>query len=518
VRGDALTVVIPTRERWEVLGRTLDALGAQTVTGFETLVVCDGADQHPPPELRERPGVRFAGQEHAGPGAARNRGVDESRRPLLLFLGDDMIPSETLLERHLARHDDDPAPEAAVLGHVDWHREVARGHLNRWLDWSGSQFDYRQLRTEAGPQAGWGRFYSCNVSLKRELFLRAGGFDPEFRFDYEDLDLAWRLHAEGMRLLYEPGAVAYHLHRHDWESVQRRYESRARAERLMLAKHDWFAPWFYNRIRSHDSQPGVSPLWAALARVLPARPAWARTRVEARADRWYHQRLAPRFLSAWEAQRELEELQRYLGSYYEHEKLVHHRRSVDREAAASPDEPTFYRTSQAYLYDLTAFAMSGTKDPYHRVLRSLVPAGARLLDYGCGIGSDCLRLLEAGYHVAFADFDSPSIRYLRWRLQRRQLTADVFDVDHEVPGGFDAAYAFDVIEHVEDPLAFLDALERRARIVVVNLLEPEADDTPLHRPLPISTILSHARERGLLRHERFHGRSQLVAYRSSGGS
>src|SRR5256885_11226080 len=88
-----------------------------------------------------------------------------------------------------------------------------------------------------------------------------------------------------------------------------------------------------------------------------------------RADRWYHRRLAPVFLNAWEAERELEELRAYLGDRYDHSRLVHHREEVEREEAAASDEGAFYRTSEAYLYDLTAFAMSGTKLHYLADLR-----------------------------------------------------------------------------------------------------------------------------------------------------
>jgi hypothetical protein len=72
-----------------------------------------------------------------------------------------------------------------------------------------------------------------------------------------------------------------------------------------------------------------------------------------------------------------------------------------------------------------------------------------------------------------------------------------------------------VIEHVDDPFAFLAELEQRAAIVAVNLLEPVPDDTPLHRELPIQALLAHAARHGLLLHRRYHGRSNLVIYRST---
>jgi SAM-dependent methyltransferase len=212
-------------------------------------------------------------------------------------------------------------------------------------------------------------------------------------------------------------------------------------------------------------------------------------------------------------EREEDELRRYLGAAYDHRRLIDWEGQLERELERLGDEQVLYRSSEAYLYNLTAFAMTRTKEPYLRDLAELVPPPARVLDYGCGIGSDGLALAGAGYRVEFADFANPSVRYLRWRLERRGLAAPVHDLDRRPPGGgFDAAFAFDVIEHVEDPFALLARLESRAALVVVNFLEPEPGETGLHHALPIDALLAHARARGLRRYRRYHGRSHLVAY------
>jgi SAM-dependent methyltransferase len=211
--------------------------------------------------------------------------------------------------------------------------------------------------------------------------------------------------------------------------------------------------------------------------------------------------------------RELAELRAYLGDRYDHERLVHHRRQLDEELEREGDEEALYRTSEGYLYDLTAFAMSGAKAPYLELLAAEVPPGSRLLDYGCGIGSDGLALLDAGYRVAFADFDNPSTRYLRWRLERRGIDAPVYDLDRQrPPGDFDVAYAFDVIEHVPDPEAFLAAMEAHAATVLVNFLEPEPGETALHHDLPVGALLRRSARRRLRRYRRWHGRSHVVLY------
>lgn len=509
LKASDLSVIIPTRDRWSILARTLDALRAQTQIGFETVVVVDGEDSPPPP----LDGVRVRVHRKGGAGSARNEGVALSERPLILFLGDDMIPTPDLVGRHLAGHARHPEPESAVLGLSLWHPDVKRNGVIRWMEWSSVQFDYNSIE---GEDAGWGRFYSSNVSLKRDFFLDVGGFDEDFEYDYEDLDFAYRAHEKGLRLWYQPEALARHLHSYDLAAVVARYGHHARGERLMCDKHPWFSPFFRAKVEWAEATPPVSPVWPVVADRIPARFQRARNLARERTSLWYHQQVAPSFEAAWDGQRDLSELKDYLGADFDIRKLWNHQREVELEMDESGDESSFYRKSEAYLYDLTAFAMWSTKYPYLKQIRGTVPPGSTLLDYGCGIGTDGLRLIERGYRVGFAEFDNPSSKYLRWRIARRGIEAEVYDIDAHVPSGFDLVYALDVIEHVEEPLDFLAQLEDRAGLVAVNLLEPDPSETHLHRPLPIGRILDRATARGLVHYRLYHGRSHLVIYRSHG--
>lgn len=217
--------------------------------------------------------------------------------------------------------------------------------------------------------------------------------------------------------------------------------------------------------------------------------------------------------------RELEELRLYLGDAFDETALQSHEQRLMEELEAAPDEESLYRSSQMYLYDLTVFAMSRTKAPYVDLLTRHVAPGARLLDLGCGIGADGLALLEAGYDVTFADFDNPSTAFLRWRLEHRGLQATIVDLDRDpLPSGHDLAYAFDVIEHVPDPFAFLRTMEAAATRVLVNVLEPEEGETTLHHELPVKALEAHAAAQHLVALEVHHGRSHVLLYRTGPSS
>jgi GT2 family glycosyltransferase len=164
-----------------------------------------------------------------------------------------------------------------------------------WLD-HGMQFDYPSIE---GTEAGWGRFYTTNVSVKRGLLERVGGFDEGFPFGYEDLDLAKRMHEHGFRLLYNRRARVEHLHPTTLEEWRQRMVQVARAERRFVAKHPDVRPYFHHMLIEASRRPAAQGRRARLVKIVPRSTPWLGERVWSSADIWYRQQLAPSFLAAW---------------------------------------------------------------------------------------------------------------------------------------------------------------------------------------------------------------------------
>ncbi|HEX8204751.1 MAG TPA: glycosyltransferase family 2 protein, partial [Solirubrobacteraceae bacterium] len=231
-----------------------------------------------------------------GASAARNVGLREAAAPVVLFLGDDILASPRLLAEHAAWHARLPDEHVAVLGHVRWARRLRRTAFMAWLE-RGIQTDYGSID---GDRAGWGHFYTTNVSVKRAFALRAGGFDEDLPFLYEDLDLARRLHDLGLDLRYAREAEAEHLHPATLEDWRRRMEAVGAAERAFADKHPDFAPYFHERLgRAAHGEPAKGR-GARLAAIVPRELPWLGPRVWASAETYFAQQLWPSFEKGYE--------------------------------------------------------------------------------------------------------------------------------------------------------------------------------------------------------------------------
>jgi len=298
-----LSVVISTLGMHASLERVLAGYERQEADrdAFEVVVAVDRADPEPETvdrllEGRSYPASRVTGRI-PGLSANRNAGWRAAASPLVLFTDNDTIPSPDLVSQHLAWHRHNPGDEVAVLGHVRWAPELRTTVFMRWLD-RGIQFDYPNIK---GVDAGWGRFYGANVSVKRALLQRVGGFEEErLPYGYEDLDWARRAADEGLRVLYNRDAVVDHLRPMTLEFWQRRARRVAVAELQFVRMHPDVQPHFHRLFTRAASQPRASGRGRHLAPAVPRWIPWLGPKVWMSVDRYYKQQIAPYFLAAWD--------------------------------------------------------------------------------------------------------------------------------------------------------------------------------------------------------------------------
>jgi SAM-dependent methyltransferase len=117
-----------------------------------------------------------------------------------------------------------------------------------------------------------------------------------------------------------------------------------------------------------------------------------------------------------------------------------------------------YRKNEAYAEFLAGWD-AGFYAKYADTLRPTT-AGGRALDVGCGVGQVVARLTEAGFEAHGVDVSEPNIERARKFSPRCQL----YDGKHLpfADGFFASVGALNVLEHVEEPEAFIKELVRVA--------------------------------------------------------
>jgi GT2 family glycosyltransferase len=298
----ALSVVISTLGNYAGLSRVLDTYENQEAepSAFEVIVVADVADPEPEAVRRaiaERPyPTRLLTGHIPGLSSNRNVGWQAAQAPLVLFTDNDTPASARLVSEHLSWHRRHAADQVAVLGHVRWARELRVTPFMRWLD-HGMQFDYPSID---GIEAGWGRMYGANCSLKKRFIERVGGYDEErMPYLYDDLDFAYRASKLGLRVLYNRRAEVEHLREMDLDYWRQRIGRLAIAERRFVSIHPEVEPYYYKRFSAAMDAPRASGRGSRVIRLVPRWVPVLGTRAWFSADMYFRQALAPGFLDAW---------------------------------------------------------------------------------------------------------------------------------------------------------------------------------------------------------------------------
>ena len=249
------SVVIPTHNRLDMLLRVLDALDVQVdAPPFETIVINDGSKDETHGVISGRKGITFRTQENSGPGRARNHGVTLAKGKFVVFIGDDTVPEPTFLAEHARVHrqsNDDSL--VACLGYTGWPRGERVTAFMDYINDYGLQFGYKLIKH--GEIVPFNFFYTSNISIDRELLV-AHPFDTTFpAAAWEDIELAYRLDAKGLKIVYNERAVTRHYHAMTVDSFARRQYAVGKSGAIFFKKH----PELGGFLGVHETQQPAAP-------------------------------------------------------------------------------------------------------------------------------------------------------------------------------------------------------------------------------------------------------------------
>ncbi len=218
LREPLFSVIIPTYNGAPLVERCLSSLCKMRFPEDrrEWIVVDNGSSDDTPMVVQKRfprtklvrlsRNLGFTGGIAAGVAAAEGR--------YLVFLNNDMRVSPQWLEafEEVLRGDGAVCAAGTIFDRTGRYVDFVEGIL---------LFDGHALQRFQGARAEnfqglkpCPTFIACggNMAVRKDVYLRLGGFDHDFFAYTEDVDFSWRLHAAGYRIVSAPDAVTFHDH------------------------------------------------------------------------------------------------------------------------------------------------------------------------------------------------------------------------------------------------------------------------------------------------------------------
>lgn len=226
--GPAISVVIPTCDRVDLLKRAIDSVLSQSFKNYEIIVVDDHSEDGTPDFLRslEDPRLRFISRRERGGGAAaRNTGIGVAAGDFVAFLDDDDAWHSNKLQRQFERMKQ--LPEVGMLYTGTVHIFQDSGRIYRTVNprYRGEIFNDLLMQNMIGT--------TSSIMVRRQALMEVGGFDELFP-SCQDWDLYLRLAQRWPIDFVDQSLVNFFLHP---VRITHNYDAGIKGRKMILKKY-----------------------------------------------------------------------------------------------------------------------------------------------------------------------------------------------------------------------------------------------------------------------------------------
>lgn len=223
-----VSVVVCTYNGSKTLDGCLRSLETLNYPDYEVVLVDDGSKDSVPEIAARYPYIRYHRQPNRGLSVARNVGMDLARGEVIAYTDDDCFA--------------DP----------DWLYFLVAKLLETGASGVGGP---NLLPTNDGPVAACvsaspgapahvllddalaEHVPGCNMAFWADRLRAIGGFDPVYTRAGDDVDVCWRLQAEGDQIVFAPAAMVWHHRRSTLRAYLKQQKGYGEAEGLLKRKH-----------------------------------------------------------------------------------------------------------------------------------------------------------------------------------------------------------------------------------------------------------------------------------------
>ncbi len=188
-----ISIVIPLYNKQRFIARAVESIQQQSFTEWELIIVNDGSTDSSLEVAQSLAGprIRIFSQANQGPGAARNKGMDEARADLITFLdADDTLSPEFLATGYEALTARWPQSASWTCGY-----SIFPGNHSQEAFWRkrGIREGLQQVSHTQSPAlfAHQLAFMHCTTLARRATLQRYGGFFARNRCVYGEDSFLW---------------------------------------------------------------------------------------------------------------------------------------------------------------------------------------------------------------------------------------------------------------------------------------------------------------------------------------
>lgn len=216
------SIIIVTWNALEHLKNFLPSVILTDYPDFEIIIADNASDDGSKEWIKSTyPDIKIASfDRNYGYCGGNNRGVPFAEKEILLFLNNDVKVEKSWLQdlNRVFSEDNVAAAQPKIRSFENPEYFEYAGAAGGFMDKYGYTFCRGRIFDEVEKDHGQydnqpDLFWASGAALaiRKDLFIKSGGFDEDFEFHMEEIDLCWRLQNQGYKISYAPKSVVYHL-------------------------------------------------------------------------------------------------------------------------------------------------------------------------------------------------------------------------------------------------------------------------------------------------------------------
>jgi GT2 family glycosyltransferase len=213
-QGNLASVIIVSYNNRNDLAECLPSLISQSYANKELIIVDNASVDGTVAFVREQfPDVILVeSKSNLGYAEGNNLGFRHSHGDYLVIVNPDTVAQRDWLKELVRPLENDPDISLTSSKILLYDRRDNINTCANITHYSGLDFcnGFRDPAARFENDEEVGAVSGCSFAIRRSVFERLNGFDPDFFMYMEDIDISWRARLAGHKILLAPSSIIYH--------------------------------------------------------------------------------------------------------------------------------------------------------------------------------------------------------------------------------------------------------------------------------------------------------------------